>query len=329
LEIIGQVWDLIILGPMINVCVVLSSYLFNSFGLTIIILTIVIRGVMYPLTRRQLRASKAMQEIQPKVAELQKKYAKDKQRLAKEQMALYKEEGISPSGCLVPMLVQMPIWIALYQSIIRVLAVAPEDFLNLSRYLYSAWPMVFSQVPLESKFLWLDLAVPDTKLLLPILVGGTMWLQQKMVTPPTADPRQQAQSQMMLWMMPLMFAFFTLSFPSGLALYWVVSNVISIVMQYFISGWGGLESVLGSIIPSRKVDTDQEYRRPISRPEPEPVPEDIGSADIVDTSKTQREGKDYGIPGDKRQVRRGGSQASLRAIRRQSRRTKGNRPKRR
>jgi len=313
---------------MINVCVVLSSYLSDSFGLTIIVLTVIIRAVMYPLTRRQLKASRGMQELQPKIAELQKKYGKDKQRIAKEQMALYKEAGISPSGCLVPMLVQMPIWIALYQSIIRVLAVAPEDFLNLSRYLYSAWPTVFSLVPLENRFLWLDLAVPDRMLLLSLLVGGTMWLQQKMVTPPTADPRQQAQSQMMLWMMPLMFAFFTLSFPSGLALYWVISNVISIVMQYFISGWGGLESVLDSIMPSRRAAAEQRYRRPIPRAQQKPPPEET-AADVVETSEPQEEGKDYGISRDKRQDRGGSYPDSLRAIRRQSRRAKSRRFKRR
>jgi YidC/Oxa1 family membrane protein insertase len=326
-EIIGQVWDLIILGPMINVCIVLSSYLFNSFGLTIIILTLVIRGLMYPLTIRQLRASKGMQELQPKIAELQKKYGKDRQRMAKEQMALMKEAGVSPGGCLVPMLIQMPIWIALYQSIIRVLAIAPEDFLNLSRYLYSSWTQVFSLVPLQSNFLWLDLSVPDRMLLLPILVGGTMWIQQKMVTPPAADPRQQAQSQMMLWMMPLMFAFFTLSFPSGLALYWLVSNVISIVMQYFITGWGGLESTINSLIPSRRAAV-QKARKFTPAAERKPSPDEI-TADIVDTGEPQKEGEDYGVSRDKRQDRGRGYPTSLRAVRRQSRRTKGNRPKRR
>ena len=242
---IGAVWDLIILSPMINVLVVLSSYLANSFGLTIIVLTIVIRALMYPLTVRQLRATKGMQELQPKLTELRKKYAKDRQRLAKEEMAMMKEAGVSPAGCLLPMLIQMPIWIALYQSIIRVLATAPEDFLNLSRHLYSGWSLVFSQVPLESSFLWLDLSTPDRLLILPILVGATMWLQQKMVTPTTADTAQGAQSRMMLWMMPLMFTFFSLSFPSGLALYWVASNIISIVIQYFISGWGGLATLFG------------------------------------------------------------------------------------
>ena len=326
MEIVGQTWDLIILGPMINVCVVLSSYLFSSFGLTIIVLTIAIRAVMYPLTIKQLKASKAMQELQPKIAELQKKYGKDKQRVAKEQMALMKEAGVSPSGCLIPMLVQMPIWIALYQSIIRVLAVAPEDFLNLSRYLYSSWPMVFSQVPLENKFLWLDLAVPDRMLLLPLLVGGTMWLQQKMIMTPSAEGQQQTQSQMMLWMMPLMFTFFSLSFPSGLALYWVASNIISIVMQYLITGWGGLESIAG-IFGGGGVQKRAE--RVIARPQKTAPTADETGADIVITSEEEREEQDYGTSGDKRQDRGGGYSASLRAIKRRSRRPKGHRPKRR
>ncbi|GAH61650.1 unnamed protein product, partial [marine sediment metagenome] len=178
----GEIWDLIILQPVLNSLVVLSSVLFSNFGLTIIGLTIIIRGAMYPLTVRQLRSTKAMQSLQPKLTELRQKYAKDKQKLAKEQMQLYKESGVSPAGCLLPMLIQMPIWIALYQSIMMALAVAPEGLLNLSRYLYS-WPVVYSTLPLGSEFLWLNLAIPDRLFLLPILVGGTMWLQQKMVTP--------------------------------------------------------------------------------------------------------------------------------------------------
>ena len=318
MEWIGATWALIILEPMINIIIVLAHYLYNSFGLTIIVLTIVIRGLMYPLTVKQLRASKGMQELQPRLAELQKKYAKDKQQLSKEQMALYKEAGVTPGGCLLPMLIQMPIWIALYQSIIRVLAVAPEDFLSLSRHLYSSWPLVFSQVPLENQFLWLDLAVADSRLILPILVGGTMWLQQKMTTPVTADPRQQAQSQMMLWMMPLMFAFFSLSFPSGLALYWVTSNIIGIAMQYFISGWGGLASLWGA----PKVTPDQRYKKRIIEAEREPSAEVTSEADTGESTALQEEGQDYGTPGDERQDRGGSYPDSLKSIRRQSRRSK-------
>lgn len=308
-------WDLIAVQPMINVLIVLSHYLFNSFGLAIIALTIVVNGLMYPLTRKQLHATKAMQDLQPKLAELQKKYAKDKEKLAKEQMRLYKESGISPVGCLVPMLIQLPIWIALYQSIIRLLAVTPEDFLGLSQHLYS-WPLVYSTVPLAGKFLWLNLATHDPYILLPILVGGTMWVQQKMVTPTTTDPKQQAQSRLMLWMMPLMFAFFTLQFPSGLALFWVASSVIRIGMQYFVTGWGGL-------IPARatKPVAKDKYKRRIAQVEEAPFKE----AEVTE----QQEGVDYGKPGDKRQDRRGGHPARARATRRQPGRSRGHRPKRR
>ncbi len=309
---VGAIWDLIILSPMVNILIMLSQYLWGSFGLTIIVLTIIIRGLMYPLTLKQLKVSKAMQSIQAQVAELRKKYAKDKQKLAQEQMKLYKQTGINPAGCLLPMLVQMPVWIALYQSIIKVLATVPEDFLSLSKHLYASWPMAFSQVPLENRFLWLDLALPDRWLLLPILVGGTQWVVQKMTTLPSVDPKQQAQSQMMLWMMPLMFAFLTLSFPSGLALYWVTSNVISIVMQYFVTGWGGLISSAAG----RGVAKDKKNKGRIAR-QKQPLTEDDISADIVvEPSSAQEEGVGYGKSGDKRQDSRGSYSTSLRAIRR-------------
>lgn len=321
----GVIWDTVVLSPMINVLIVISDYLLNSFGLTIIIFTVIIRGVMYPLTRRQLKASKGMQELQPKIAEIRKKFAKDKQRRAKEEMALMKQSGVSPAGCLLPMLIQMPVWIALYQSIIRVLAATPEEFLNLSRHLYDTWPQVFYLVPLESKFLWLDLAVPDTMMLMPILVGGSMWLQQKMMTPQSADPAQQAQGRMMLWMMPLMFAFFTLQFPSGLALYWVASNIISIVMQYFISGWGGLSTLFSG----KKVEDTRKPPKRYAPIEYKQTGKHAGDADIVDARPSEEEGSDDETTGDQRQDRGRGYSDSYESTKRQSRRDKGRRPKRR
>jgi YidC/Oxa1 family membrane protein insertase len=260
---------------MINTLIVVSGVLFHNFGLAIIALTIIVRAATIPLTLKQLRATKALQDLQPKMAELQKKFGKDKARLAQEQMRMYRESGVSPAGCALPMLVQLPIWIALFQSIIRVLAVIPEDFLNLSRHLYAAWEGVFSLVPLNSSFLWLDLAVPDRFLVLPLLVGGTMWLQQKMVMSRSADPRQQAQATMMLWFMPLMFAFLTTQFPSGLALYWIVSNIISIGVQYRITGWGGL-------LPAARqtAGKDKRYVARITRAETKSVDYNEVSADV-------------------------------------------------
>ena len=254
---IGAIWDLIILNPLINVMVWLSSVLFHNFGLTVIVLTAVIFAIMYPLTMKQMRATKAMQELQPKIQALQKKYAKDRQKLAQEQMALMKESGASASGCLVPMLVQMPIWIALYQSIIRVLAVTPEDFVNLSSRLYD-WPVLYQSVPLSSNFLWVNLAVPDY--LLAFLVGGVMFLQQKMTTPTSTDPKVAAQGKMMLFMMPGMFVFISITFPAGLALYWLTSSILRVIMQLFATGPGELKPWIQGIMGRFRGERDIKAR---------------------------------------------------------------------
>jgi len=310
-----ELWNTGPMALMLNSLVALSHYLFGSFGLTIVVLTIIIRACMYPLSAKQIQSSRAMQALQPKIAELQKKYAKDRQKLAEEQMKLFKQSGVSPAGCAVPMLIQMPIWIALYQSIIRVLAVVPESLLDLSRYLWS-WSVLYSVLPLDNNFLWFNLVTPDIPLA--IIVGATMWLSQKMVTPATTDPQQRSQSQMMLWMMPLLFGFLAMSFPSGLALYWVVSNVITMVIQYFVlGGWGSLARSTAR----KPVVADKKYLERIAHVEASAPDIAAVEADIVETSSTEA--------GDKRQVGGGGYLPSPRAIRRQSRRSKHHRPKRR
>jgi len=234
------VWYLIIANPVLNVLVALTNLLGGSFGVAIIALTVIVRLISWPLTKRQLNSTKAMQEMQPKIQELQKKYGKNQQKLQQEMMKLYKEAGINPLGCLWPMLIQLPIWIALYQAIMSALATTPESLLGLGQRLYS-WSIVNQAIPLSSSFLWLDLGQPDPYLILAIIVGGTMWVQQKMTTAPAVDPRQQSTNRMMTLLMPLMFGFLTLMFPSGLALYWAVSNIIGIVTQYFVTGgWGYL-----------------------------------------------------------------------------------------
>ena len=234
------VWYLIIANPVLNVLVALTHILGGSFGWAIIALTVIVRLLSWPLTKRQLNSTKAMQEMQPKIQELQKKYGKNQQKLQQEMMKLYKEAGINPLGCIWPMLIQLPIWIALYQAIMSALATTPESLLGIAQRLYS-WGIVNQAIPLSSRFLWLDLSQPDPYFILAILVGGTMWVQQKMTTAPAVDARQQSTNRMMTLMMPLMFGFLTLMFPSGLALYWAVSNIIGIITQYFVTGgWGNL-----------------------------------------------------------------------------------------
>ncbi|MCH8310552.1 MAG: membrane protein insertase YidC [Chloroflexi bacterium] len=240
--ILGVIWNAVIIDPMINSLVLLYSIFFNNFGVSILIFTVMMRGVMFPLTVRQSRQMKKMSEIQPKVKELQQRYAKDKQKISQETMRIYKEHGVNPIGCLGPMFLQFPIWIGLYRSILQILPAAPDSLVGLSGHLYSWLPRVHAVIPLDSSFLWLDLAEPDS-LVLPIMVGVSMYLMQKMTVMPSADPRQASTNRMMLWMMPLMFGFFTTQFSSGLAVYWVVSNMVGMAIQGFITGWGPITSL--------------------------------------------------------------------------------------
>ena len=239
--IIIEIWDALLLQPMLNALVFLYGVLASNFGLSIIAFTIAVRIAMYPLTRKQLNASRSMSRLQPKIQEIRQKHGKDSQKVTQETMKLYKEEGVNPIGCLGPMFVQLPIWIGLYQSIIQAMPRNPERLVDLSQKLYSWLPGVHSAIPLNKGFLWFDLSEPDpTKVMLPLLVGGSMWVQQKMMATVSTDPKQMQMNRMMQWMMPVMFGMITIGFPSGLALYWVVSNTIGIALQYRAAGWGNL-----------------------------------------------------------------------------------------
>ena len=252
MEIFGLLWTEIIMRPMINSLALLYQLLFQNFGISIIVFTIVIRVLMIPLTIRQYHQMKKMQLIQPRMKALQEKY-KDKsreakQKMSKETMALYKEIGVNPIGCLGPMFIQMPIWIGLYRAIIRTIPGTPEGLANLSTLLYG-WNPGVSSVPLDSMFFGINLAdfvsaAPlPMNFFMPILVGVSMWVMQKMTTVPSTDPRQRQTNQMMLWMMPIMFGVFTFQFPSGLAIYILFSNIVGIVIQYFISGKESLSNL--------------------------------------------------------------------------------------
>ncbi|MFC1941949.1 YidC/Oxa1 family membrane protein insertase [Chloroflexota bacterium] len=287
-------WELIIQQPVINVLIVMSHYLGDNFGLAIIALTVFINLCMFPLTLKQLKSTKALQSLQPRMAELQQKYGKDKQKLGQEQMKLYKESGVKPAGCAITMVVQMPVWIALYQSIMLTLAVAPEGLLNLSKYLYS-WPVVYSLIPLSRDFLGLNLAEPN--FILAILVGASMWLQQKMSMTTSSDPKQRQQTQMMLYMMPLMFTFLALSFPSGLALFWVASSVARVAIQYKITGWGGLGGGEAKDVPKDK------KRVGFTTRSEEKSTDEVG-ADIVITDTQEKPSKSRYLPGRDRSRRR-------------------------
>lgn len=230
------VWNDVLINPMLNGLIILSRLLFDNFGLAVVVFTIIVRASTLPLTLRQLHASRRMQALAPKQQELQKKY-KDPKRRQEEMMKLYKEEGVNPVGCLGPMIIQMPIWFALYACLTQTVGGTPERIVDLSQRLYP-WDFIQQAVPLPTQFLWLDLGRPDMAMV--VLVAATTFLQTKLSLTNTASSsssQMQQTNQMMLWMMPLMFGWFTLTVPSGLALYWTVTNIIGIVMNYFVYGW--------------------------------------------------------------------------------------------
>lgn len=213
-----------------------------ALGFAIILFTIIIKLVTFPLTQKQMNTSRAMQELQPEIQKLQKKYKGDRQALSKAQMELYKEAGVSPfSGCL-PMLVQMPIWFALYQALYQQLGTlgGRPDWGDAGAWCCPdrsfLWLSDLSQ-PKDMSWLW---PLPPSvgwltalgMLVLPILTVVTQIIVQKMMTPPNPDPQQKTMNQMMTFM-PLMFGFFSLTVPQGLVLYWVTSNLFSMAQQYW------------------------------------------------------------------------------------------------
>ncbi len=179
----------------------------GNYGFAIILLTIVIKAIFYPLTRYSFQSMKKMQSVQPQMKTLREKYKNDKQKMNMELMELYKRYKINPLGGCLPMLLQIPIFIALYEA----LSVAIE--LRHS-------PFVF----------WIhDLSAADPYYITPLIMGASMFVQQRM-TPSTLDPIQQK----VMLAMPVVFTFVFLSFPSGLVIYWLVNNIITIAQMYHV-----------------------------------------------------------------------------------------------
>jgi YidC/Oxa1 family membrane protein insertase len=238
-------WDTLILNPMINSLLWIYGILGQNFGLTIIVFTILVNLIIYPLTASQLKSAQAMQEMQKskKWQDMQKKYKDDKEKMAQEQMKLYREMGVNPFGSCLPTIIQFPIIIGLYQAIIRALAVTPIQLLDLSRHVY---PFINTSalIPLNNRFLWMELSEPERLYVfgigipvLTILVVITTYMQSKLMTPPSATPGDQSaqMTQAMNLYMPLFMGYLAYSFSSGLALYFVASNLVRII-QYAVMG---------------------------------------------------------------------------------------------
>ena len=291
MELIGYLWNDVIVRPMVNGLVLLYWIFFNNFGLSIIVFTVIVRAAMVPLTVRQARQMKAMASLQPKMKEIQERHRNDKARVSQETMRLYKEQGVNPLGCLGPIIIQFPIFIGLLYALRGTLTSTPENLANLAGKLYSWIPGLHTLVPIDGSFLWMDLAKYSSEnplpFLLPVLVGGSMWIMQKMTPTAATSPQQQSTNRMMLWMMPIVFGFFTLNFPAGLALYWIVSNIVGIVIQGFITGWGPVRSVL-SVVPFLRTPEPVAPTPAVAVSE-EAVTDDRNRDDSKDTRRSNRD----------------------------------------
>jgi YidC/Oxa1 family membrane protein insertase len=245
-------WDLFV-SLFVNVLLWIYDVVGQNFGLAIILFTILTRIVTWPLNASQMKSTKVMQDLQndKEWQDIQKKYAKDREKLAQEQMRIYRERGVNPFASCLPTLIQLPIIFALYQSITRSLATTPLALLQLTRSI-SSFLDVSALIPLNSKFLWMDLGRPEFVPVfgfnlptLAIIVALTTYIQTKLTTPPSSNPNDQsaAMARSMSLTMPLMLGWFALTFPSGLAVYFVTSNLLGIA-QYAMMGKANWRSLL-------------------------------------------------------------------------------------
>ncbi|GGJ89601.1 membrane protein insertase YidC [Lentibacillus kapialis] len=205
------IWNSYFVWPLSQVITYFAGLFNGSYGLAIIIVTIIVRLILLPLNVKQLKSSKAMQEIQPELKEIQQKYsskdANTQQKLQQETMQLFQKHGVNPlAGCL-PIFVQMPILIAMYHAIRR----TPEIQTHT--------------------FLWFELGSPDY--ILPLIAGAATFFQQKLMM--AGSPAgQNPQMMVMMYVMPIMITVFAYFFPAALALYWVVGNVFMVAQTIFI-----------------------------------------------------------------------------------------------
>jgi len=226
----------------------------GNLGIAIILFTVLVRLVILPLTIRQLKSSRKMQELQPMMAELRRKYGKDQQRLQEETMKLYRENKVNPAGGCLPLFIQLPIFLGVYNAIIQLVqaqtvALTAKNFLGINLVL-STWQGVTDTINATTVPSFVAGFQGPLYLILPILSMVFQLVVSLMAMPKIQDPQQKAMSQAMLFL-PLVFGYIGFTFNQGAVLYWVAGSVFSIVQQYFISGFGSLQNYL-PFLPERK-----------------------------------------------------------------------------
>lgn len=243
----------VIVDLMINIMIFIYGLVGRNFGVALILFTVLIRVLTWPLNAQQMKGQQAMQELQndKEWIAVQKKYAKDKEKLAQEQFRIQRERGVNVFGSCLPMLIQFPILFALIPAINYAIGSGPLSILNLSRRLYD-FQNAAELVPLNSKFLWMDMGLPErTEIfgfaipVLALIVALTTYLQSKLTMPPSANPNDQSAqtARIMSIQMPIMLFLFSVNYASGLSIYFIASNLLGII-QYAATGRVNWRSLL-------------------------------------------------------------------------------------
>lgn len=274
MELIGFIFNIIFFGPIVNVLILVYKGLAaihfpGALGLSIVILTVLIRFLVWPFTASQFKSAQKMASLKPLLDELKEKHKDDKQAFASAQMALYKEHGVNPAGGCLPSLIQLPVFIALYQAILNVVPSAggPSGYGldKINSVLYNSW-LHLTSVP-DPNFFGINLTNRPSEfshigiwlLAIPLLTAALTFVQSKMMAPKKPlshhkdekpkeakekEGMEEAMSAMqgqMTYLMPLMIGYFAFQFPVGLAIYWNTFTIMGIIQQYQIGGWGGFE----------------------------------------------------------------------------------------
>lgn len=260
-------FDQFFIWPFLNLLLAIHKFfeILNfpfSLGFSIIALTILVRLVLWPITNTQLKSAAKMSQLRPKLEELKKRFGGNKKRLQAEQLALYRAHGVNPAAGCLPLIVQIPIFIALYQVLLRVLGANSEEILNqLNQIAY--WPALQVDQAPDLIFFGFNLALKPVDftqgapllLLVPPVTAFFQFIQTKMLINPSTQKEQNVkkpklgekgqedmmasiQSQMS-FLGPAMIGVFSFGFPIGLSLYWNTFTIFGIIQQYLISGWGG------------------------------------------------------------------------------------------
>jgi len=207
-------WFDFVAKPLLKLLHFFYSYVGN-YGVAIILLTVLIKAIFWPLSHKSYKSMEQMKKLQPLLSQLREKYKGDRQKMNEEMMQLYKTYKVNPAGGCLPMIVQIPVFFGLYQALLHSIELRHAAFIT--------------HLPFTN-LIWLaDLSAKDPFYITPLIMGATMFIQQKM-TPAPGDP---TQAKIML-LMPVVFTFMFLNFPSGLVVYWLVNNIISIAQQWWM-----------------------------------------------------------------------------------------------